>query len=131
MWNTIKAVGKWFVGGGDTVEKVTDATLSTIDKAFYTEQEKAADDATIKEAKIKALAVLTDYQKATLPQNKARREIARLVSWVWAVCVVVLGVGIVGGFDWRSEFLDFTFKIIMPSFSVVTTFYFLKRMINP
>ena len=67
--------------GADAANKVIDATVSGIDKLFYTDEEKADDKA---KAKQQAAAMYIRWMEATSGQNRARRAIALTVTALWA-----------------------------------------------
>ena len=62
--------------------KVLEGATTLIDKAFYTDQEKA-EDAT--KAKQKAMDQYLHWLEATSGQNRARRAIALVVTGLWAM----------------------------------------------
>lgn len=111
----------WLTGGKGAAEKAADGIYNGLDKMFYTDEEKA--DA----AKARGQLYI-EYQKATMPQNVARRLIALIVMGVWAFVVVL--AALVGA--WLGEYADYLlellFKAVMPLAVVVISFYYYKRI---
>ena len=67
--------------GADVAGNVVEKGLGMLDKAFYTDQEKAED------ARIAKKALVDEYLRwleATSGQNRARRALALLVASLWA-----------------------------------------------
>jgi len=107
----------------DDATKVIDSATKGLDKLFFTKEEKADANAKLSEWYLKYLA-------ATESQNIARRFIAIIVVFLWAL-LVVFGVAI----RWLSyEMSDFIFKVltdvIMQPFSIVIGFYFLTHVLR-
>ncbi len=104
-----KLLAKIF-GGGDT----TKAIISGIDKAWFTDQEKSD--------------YLLKYLAATQRQNMARRLIAFIVVFLWALLVLLAALVQ----PWMPEWSDKIFYILedvvnMP-FSIIIGFYFAAHL---
>lgn len=111
----------WLTGNSKTTETVADGIYNGIDKIFYTEEEKA-------EASTRGFELFVKYQEATQPQNVARRLIAVQVVAVWLLFVVIAGLGIVFGFDYKKELIDFIANVLNWPFMAIMTFYYMKRI---
>ncbi len=94
--------------------KNTEAVFSGIDKAFFTKEEKA--DYFLK------------YLGATQPQNMARRFIAIIVVFLWAL-LVLLAVVV---HPWMPAWSDIIFSIledvVNTPFSIIIVFYFAAHL---
>jgi hypothetical protein len=77
MW---KIFGKLFAS-----DKVVDSGISLIDKAFYTDEEKAEDKQRASDRKDQ---LLIDWMEASKGSNIARRFIAVLVTLLWVFLFV-------------------------------------------
>ena len=137
------ALGKfagWLFGGSKAADGIIDGARAGIDKIFYTDEEKA-------DARREAYRLWVEYQKATAPQNVARRLIALIVTVLWSGLVltgiVARGVEKLTGkvaaatADTASQgllFSDFVFNVLSNNvttvFFVVVGFYFSKRMLD-
>ena len=71
---------KWFMGGGETVEKITDAVINGADKIFYTEEEKAEASQKRADLYFKFLELARDESSI---KSVTRRIIAVLVVSHW------------------------------------------------
>lgn len=71
----------WLFGGSKSAETTVQSISNGIDKAFYTEEEKADAQA------IKREWVL-EYMKNTMPQGVARRFLAFIVGAIWLICIL-------------------------------------------
>lgn len=113
----------WLTGSTETAEKTVDAVISTGDKLWYTDEEKAENRNKINEWYLR-------YLEATQPQNLARRVIALIVTLLWAF-LIVAGV-LVDSFGAKEQ-AQFIFKtlddVVNTPFITIVTFYFLKRII--
>lgn len=111
---------------GKNAGKIIDGAKQGLDKAWYTEEEKADADKGFLEFTLA-------YMKATLPQALTRRIIAVVVVGVWAVLVLTI---VVSGYFSRTEgsFAMFTFNVlkelVMNPFNIVLGFYFLTQTIR-
>jgi len=117
-----------FTSSNKNVETVTDGIVDGIDKIFYMDEEKAEHSLERQKANNKALELFTAYQTATMPQNVARRQIAIIVTTIWALFVIVAGVGVIFDFDYSGRLANFVNDNVNPPFMLVMAFYFLKRM---
>lgn len=101
---------KWLFGNDNLINKASAA----IDASILTEQEK--------------LDYYLKYQEATLPQNLARRIIATMITGLFVFLVVVC----VAVFKLDEQYSRFIFDLItvavMPSFIIIISFYFYKRI---
>lgn len=118
----------WLFGGTKSADKTIDSISSGLDKLVYTAEEKA-------DASREGVKLWIEYQKATQPQNLARRLIALIIVAIWAIVVLSAAIlGVVSAFDSpeagkAAEYLlDLLFKAIMPSVVVIVSFYFYKRI---
>ncbi len=112
---------EFLFGGGKTTEKVVDGISKGLDKLVYTEEEKS-------EASRLGVELFIKYQEATQPQNLARRLVALIVTGMWAF-TIGLGLAMYKVDPVYSKYiLDILQTIIMPSFVVIVSFYFWKRI---
>jgi len=118
----------WLFGGTKAADKAISSISNGLDKLVYTQEEKA-------DASREGVKLWIEYQKATQPQNLARRLIALVIVAVWAVTVAAAGIlGVTSAFDnpgaglAANFLLDLLFKTIMPSVVVIVSFYFYKRI---
>lgn len=109
------------------VESLVDGAKSGIDKLFYTEEEKA-------DAGRLAFEMQLRYMEATAPYKIARRYIALIVCGIWAWCVLVGSCMYIWAiFDAPvmgliTPYVDFIFKLVVPSFLTIIYFYFKSRV---
>ena len=128
--NIFSSIIGFFTGGSGTADSVIDGVKRAGDMLVFTDEEKALSNQT-------ALKLLIEYQRATLPQNVARRKIALVVVAMWAVMIVftifIATIGILSNlenFKILSEYLyRFFDKILNVPFMMIIGFYFLKRII--
>ncbi len=116
------------------VTKIIEGASKGLDKMFFTQEEKSEANQKLSEWYLKYLA-------ATEGQNIARRFIAMIVVFLWAI-LVVLGIilriveeWLHWGFEVKSyEMSDFIFKVlvdvVMTPFSIVIGFYFLTHAVR-
>jgi len=69
----------------ETAGKVVDGVYNGLDKAFYTEEERAETENGLREFFLK-------YLEATNPQNLARRVLAFLVAGIWSALIIAATV---------------------------------------
>ena len=79
--NIFSSIIGFFTGGSGTADSVIDGVKRAGDMLVFTDEEKALSNQT-------ALKLLIEYQRATLPQNVARRKIALVVVAMWALMIV-------------------------------------------
>ena len=128
--NIFSSIIGFFTGGSGTADSVIDGVKRAGDMLVFTDEEKALSNQT-------ALKLLIEYQRATLPQNVARRKIALVVVAMWALMIVftifIATIGILSNlenFKILSEYLyRFFDKILNVPFMMIIGFYFLKRII--
>ena len=128
--NIFNSIIGFFTGGSGTADSVIDGVKRAGDMLVFTDEEKALSNQT-------ALKLLIEYQRATLPQNVARRKIALVVVAMWALMIVftifIATIGILSNlenFKILSEYLyRFFDKILNVPFMMIIGFYFLKRII--
>ena len=123
MFSLIASAAGWLFGGSSGADKTIDSVSKGIDALVFTDEEKSS-------AKQAGFKLWIEYQKATQPQNVARRLIALVVTGLWAL-VLVLYLTLQPFFP---EYTQFLFKllidIINPVFMLVMAFYFAKRIIR-
>ena len=95
-------------------KKTTNAIVSTIDNAWFTDQEKSK--------------YLLEYLAATQPQNMARRLIAFIVVALWALLVLIA----VMVYKLDAGFSGFVFSTLHENvntpFSIIIGFYFAAHL---
>lgn len=112
----------WLFGGSKAAENTIDGIKKGVDALVFTDQEKATMNQD-------AFKLWIEYQKATQPQNLARRLIALVVVFIWAIIVLSAAVvGIIGLSEQAQYLMDLLFKTVMPSVVVIISFYFYKRI---
>lgn len=114
----------WLTGGN--AESIIDGAKKGLDKAFYTDEEKADAD--------KGLLDWTlQYMKATMPQAVTRRVIAFGVIMIWALLILTL---VIAGYFDRGEgsysmFVFEVFKeVVLQPFNIILGFYFLTQTVR-
>ena len=117
----LSSIAGFFMGGSKTADTVINDISSGVDKIVYTDQEKA-------EASQKGFELFIEYQKATLPQNVARRQLALLVTAWWVLIGILYLIGRISGFEWADDVLKFD-STVTPYVGGVWAFYFIKRFI--
>ena len=105
----IKLLAKIF-GGGDT----TKAVLRGIDKAWFTDQEKSD--------------YMLKYLAATQPQNMARRLIAFIVVFLWAVLVLIAVISQPWMPEWSNKIFYILEDVVNMPFSIIIGFYFAAHL---
>jgi len=126
IFSAIKGAASFLTGGGKDVSKVIDGAMKAGDALFFTEEEKSV-------ASQKKLDWMLEYMKATAPQNVARRVIAFVIVFLWALLVLVAVVagGFARGPGTFSQFVFDTLKdIVLQPFSIVVGFYFLAHIVR-
>ena len=123
--------------GADAAGTVVEKGLGIIDKAFYTEQEKAQD------ARLAKKAMVDEYLRwleATSGQNRARRALAMLVAGLWSFTWLVsllldvaapwVSSEVSNELRQSSEVLKGAASDMNVMFGMVMTFYFAMRPAN-
>ncbi len=110
----------WLTGGSGAAEKAVDGIYNGVDKLFYTDEEKASDYSLRNKLYI-------EYQKATMPQNVARRIIALMVVGNWLLLINVSIVLIIAGSDKVAAVVNLMAYVSTAS-TVIISFYFYKRI---
>ena len=123
--------------GADAAGAVVEKSLGMIDKAFYTDQEKAEDARRAKRA------IMDEYlrwMEATSGQNRARRALALLVASLWAFTWILsllldvlapwLSPDISNEVRQSSAVLKDAAGEMSLMFGMVMTFYFAMRPAN-
>jgi len=111
----------WLFGGSSAADKTVSSIASGVDKIFYTAEEKS-------EASQKGFELFIEYQKATQPQNVARRLIAMIITALFALLLLIA----VLAWPFNVSYAVFIIKdvvliIVLPVFLTINTFYFAKR----
>lgn len=120
---------KGIFGSADTIKTVVDGVYNGVDKAFFTDEEKA-------EFGQKRNEWLLQYMQATQPQNVARRMIAFIVVGIWAFIIGILVIALVveNALSLTSNMSDALYKlltdIILQPFNIVLGFYFLTHVVK-
>ncbi len=110
----------WLTGGSGAATKAVDGIYNGVDALFYTDEEKASDYVARNKLYI-------EYQKATMPQNVARRIIALMIVGNWLILINVSVILLLIG----SDVVDNVTEIVMymsASVTVIVSFYFYKRI---
>ncbi len=114
----------WLFGGSNAADKTVDSISSGIDKMFYTDEEKA-------DARKVGFELFIEYQKATQPQNIARRLISLILVGLFALLVLIAVIAQ----PFNSEYSNFVLSVltqnVMPLTVVIVSFYFYKRIKQP
>ena len=114
----------WLTGGN--AESIIDGAKKGLDKAFYTDEEKADAD--------KGLLDWTlTYLKATMPQAVTRRIIAIGVVVIWALLILILVIA--GYFDrgdgsYSMFVFDVFREVVLQPFNIILGFYFLTQTVR-
>ena len=107
---------KIFTGPGDVAEAV-ETVGGIVDKAWFTNQERAEVDGELR-------AWYLEYLKTTQPQNLARRYIAFAVVALWAFLVLLS----IAAYPFSETYSAFVFKtlaeVVTLPFGGIMAFYF-------
>lgn len=120
--------GKLF-GTDSAVEKTIDTAGGLLDKAFYTDQEKAADRS---EARREVQAMVIRWMEATTGSRLARRILAIAITFTWlslfltATIISVAAIFVTEGarLIQASELLDTRSETMTPAVMLILGFYF-------
>ena len=99
-----------FISGLLGSDSIVEAAKQGIDKAILTDEERH--DMWIK------------YLEATLPMKRARRMIAVIVTFVWALYAITAMILVIIEHPATEPMLDLGFRVLMPGFTAVIAFYF-------
>ena len=114
----------WLFGGSNAADKTIDNIASGVDKFFYTDEEKS-------EAGQKGFELFIEYQKATQPQNVARRMIAMIITLLFAGLLLLAVIVWPFNVDYAIFIIkDVVLTIVLPVYLTINTFYFAKRFIG-
>ena len=92
-----------------------------IDALVFTDEEKS-------EASKETFKLYLAYQKATQPQNLARRYLAFTIAGIWALLVLLISITGVFGLTEQSQVLITVMSdYVFVPFTGVTAFYFLTH----
>ena len=108
-----------FVGPENT-GKVLDSLIATGDALVYTSEEKAQAAQKYDEWYLK-------YQEATLPQNRARRLVAVIITGLFAYLTVMTSLVWLLSTDYAAFLLMLLQTVVAAPFVLITGFYFYKR----
>lgn len=97
-------------------DKIIDNAAKGIDAIFLTDEEKTQ--------------YFLEYLKASMPMNVSRRIIAAAVSFMWVIVGLVELCLILIGSDKIENIHSFATVYVMPSFTVLVSFYFWRRINN-
>lgn len=119
----LKSIGSLIVNGNGAGEKLLDASISGIDKAFYTDEEKA-------EKRAEAYARWQDLQLVLAEKGTGTAVNRRIVSWFVLIAfmlsfLVTLGFSLAGYIEQARTAMEVAenFKVGW-AFSAVIVFYF-------
>ncbi|MFK5951326.1 MAG: hypothetical protein QM500_21435 [Methylococcales bacterium] len=113
----------WLFGGSDAAGKTVDNISSGIDKMFYTDEEKA-------DARKQGFELFIEWQKATQPQNLARRLIALIITVLYSVLIIA---GITAWYfnpDYAVFIFNMLTELILQPFNIIIIFYYGKGMVS-
>lgn len=94
--------------------KIVDTGLKAVDSVFLTNEEKTE--------------YFLKFVEASLPMNVSRRIIAAGVTTLWLIGGIIGITAILTGHPKTPELMSFLNVYVMPSSTVLTSFYFWKRM---
>jgi len=107
----------------DVVKTTVDGVYHGIDKAFYTDEEKAEDAAA-------ARAVYKAMWLAAVPSAVNRRLIAAGVTAMWILIILVMLSAKAAGMDEFAAYAQTIMAdIVAIPFGIIVSFYFLKAVI--
>ncbi|WP_422451865.1 hypothetical protein [Endozoicomonas sp. ALC066] len=110
-------------GNSDTVKKATEGVYHGVDKAFFTDEEKA-------DFRLKWGDWILEYMRSTQPQNVARRLIAFIVVGVWAFLILLIAGSILLGSAVSEPLFKLLKEVVLQPFNIVLGFYFLTHAIK-
>jgi cation transport ATPase len=100
---------KWLFGNSDIVDKASKA----IDASVLTDEEK--------------MQYFIEYQKATLPQNVARRLLALMVVGLYLVFIMLCAALYKIDLEYAQFIYDLAKETLLTPVTVIIGFYFMKR----
>lgn len=107
-------------GSKETGDALVNGAVKGIDALFFTDEEKS-------QASKEGFQLYIEYQKATAPQNVARRYIALMVGALWSI-LILLSTGLaVFNHDSFSQVWDIAEKVSIV-WGLIVTFYYVKRI---
>lgn len=119
-----KKLFSWLIGGTSTADNVINKGVDLVDKAFYTDQEKA-------EGKLNILQWYLKYQQATAPQNVSRRIIAFEVVSLWVLFCIVWLILVLFGFNGTADkVFNFMVDVIAKPFAIIIGFYYAAHVVR-
>ena len=111
---------KSLFAGPENAGKVLDSLIATGDALVYTSEEKAQAAQQYDEWFLK-------YQEATLPQNRARRLVAVIITGLFAYLTVMTSLVWLFSTDYAAFLLRLLQTVVATPFVLITGFYFYKR----
>ena len=110
-------------GSSKNTQNIVDGAVSGLDKMFFTKEEKSEANAKLGDWYLK-------YLEATQPQNLARRLIAMMVVFLWAM-LVVAGVAV---YKFDLNYSEYVFRVlddvVMNPFLMIMGFYFAAHVVR-
>ena len=105
-----------------SIEKAVDGVYNGIDKAFYTDEEKA-------EYRAKAQGIYQKMWLAAVPSAVNRRIVAAAITAMWMLCIMIaLAANAWGASEYADYALTMLQDVVNPPFMIVVGFYFLKAV---
>lgn len=98
--------------------------MNAADMLVFTDEEKSIRDG-------KRLDWMLEYQKASMPQNRARRMLSAGVMAIWMYLIVFMSI--LGVFSWKEEaefLLSILERIVLQPFNIIMGFYFLTHVVG-
>lgn len=108
-------------GNSKTVEVAANGISNSLDKIFYTDEEKSDAQQLGFEAWIR-------YQEATAPQNVARRLIALIIVGLFALLSLMAVIIYPFNIQYSNFIQSILSASVMPLTVVIVSFYFYKRI---
>lgn len=110
-------------GTAKNTETIVDGAVAGLDKMWFTDEEKS-------EASAKVAEWYLRYLAATQPQNLARRLIALVIVFLWAL-LIVIGTAV---FKVDPAYSEFIFRVladvVMNPFLTIMGFYFAAHIVR-
>jgi len=112
----------WLFGGSKAADKTVNSISNGLDKLVYTDEEKG-------DAHRAGVELFIEYQRATQPQNLARRLIALILVGLFAALVLLVA----SVWPFNKEYAKFVFTlltdVVVTPVGIIIAFYFVRSLI--
>jgi len=112
----------WLFGGSKAADSTVEGIKSGLDKLVYTDEEKG-------DAHRAGVELFIEYQRATQPQNLARRLIAVILIGLFALLVIATAAAWPLDKEYAKFILQLLIDVVVTPVSVIIAFYFVRSLI--